>query len=576
MIVGVVAGCSSNNSSSTSAPAATTAAAAATTAAAAATTAAATTNDYASTVDTYTIFVSGGAATQFNWSNPVAQAITAKTGVALNPDVCLDSNPNDKLNLMLASGVYDDIVQGIQPSDMPNWVNANALVALDSYIAQSPNLLAFYGPYVDRLKFNTTYPYIYGFGSGHSTAASFEPGNYWQTCFMIQQGALKAQGYPLPKTLSDYENIIKTDLTNNPTTPDGLKKVGLDPVFSDGWRYSMPIGAGYYVNGICGGDVYLDPTTNTLMDGRVQPFYHDWMQWLNKLYNEGLIDPQFSTQTYDDYIAELSSGVCVGCIDGYWQMYNADITLRQGAHPEEGYFPFPILQDPSMTWLQDQPGNMINNGGLTVTTHCNNPAKLTAFMDYLASEEGQILRWWGIEGTNYTIDSNGNRVMNQADQDQFNANMIGYEQTSGVQMYANDGGQWLDEPYGWTTSNGQQLCTTSNLAMAYNSTDLATLQAYGVKDMDEMFPDPAKLPVMKYGTISSLPTGLTDETNAIKTQIGNDSEPGIINMITCSSDQFEAQWQTWVTTMTNDGYQKILDETNASLQDRIKLWGLSN
>jgi len=596
LAVSMIAGCSGNSTSTASTAAAnnaTTAAAPAaannaTTAAApasAATTAAnattAAANDYAATPETYTYFVSGGAATQFNWSNPVAQYITAKTGVILQPDVCLDANPNDKLNLMLASGTYDDLILGIQKSDMPNWLNANALVPLDDYIAKSPNLLAFYGSDINRLKFSTADPHIYGFGAGASTPASFEPGNYWQTCFMLQQSALKSQGYPQIKTLDDFENAIKTDIANNPTTPDGLKKVGLDLVTADGWRYGMSLkGPAYSIGGLASGsinDAYLDPSTNQLVWGPIQPCYQTYMQWLNKMYNEGLIDPQSFTQTYDDYIAELTSGVCVGCIDGYWQMYQADIALRQGANPDQGYFPFPVLMDPSnMTWLEDQPGDLLSSGGIIVTSACKNPDKIVNFMDYLTSEEGQILRWWGIEGTNYTVDGNGQRVMNPDDLSQFAANMIGYTETSGVQMYANDGGQWLDEPYGWKTANGQQLCTTSNLATAYTPTDLATLTAYGVKDMCDMFPDPSKQTPQKYGSINSLPVGLTDATQAVKTQIGNDELQYMVNMITCTPDQFDAQWQAWVTMQTNDGYQQILDEYNASLQDRIQLWGINN
>jgi putative aldouronate transport system substrate-binding protein len=464
---------------------------------------------------------------------------------------------------------------------MPSWLAAKALVPLDDLISQyGPNLQQHYGTMIDRLKFSTQYPNIYGFGTGSSTTASYEPGNYWQICFMVQEGALKAQGYPTIKTPTDFENVLKTDLANNPTTPDGLKKVGLDLVTSDGWRYGMSlVQPAFDTAGLPGGSIgriYLDPTTNQLVFGTIQPVFQTYMQWLNKLYNEGLIDPQSFTQTYDDYIAEMSSGQCVGCIDGYWEMYQADVALKTGKYPSESYMEFPVLTDPSsMTWCEDQPGNPLGEGGISVSSSCKNPAKIVNFMDFMVSEPGQILRWWGVEGTDYTVDANNQRVQSTADATAYNSNMIGFEQTSGVQLYTNDGGEWLDNPYGWTTSNGQDLIVTSNLSSAYTQDDIDCMTAYGVKNYCEYFPDPSKQGNQPYGSISALPSGLTDDTKADNTNLGNDELQYYTNMITCTPDQFSTQWQAWVTQAQNDGCQALLDEANTALQDRIQLWGLT-
>ncbi|MCL2462510.1 MAG: extracellular solute-binding protein [Defluviitaleaceae bacterium] len=569
MVVLVMAGCGSNKAADTSANANTNASD--------------TPTVDISTPITYTIYIGGGDATQFNWSNAVSREITAKTGVTLQPDLDVDSG-SQKLQLMLASGNYDDLVVGIP--NMQQWIDANAVIPLDDLIDKyGPNLKVFYGDMINRLRWSTAYPHIYGFGSGSSTAAEWTPGNYWQVSFMVQQGDLAAQGYPKLKTLDDYENCIKSALQANPTTPDGQKRVGMDLVTSDGWRFYMSlVQPAFDCGGLPGGSMsgagqyYLDPSSSTpsLIAGYFSPQMKTYMTWLNKMYNEGLIDPASFTQTFDDYISELSSGKVVGTIDGYWQMVQADTTLRTSANPSEAYMVFPILQDPStMSWLEDQPGNLLNNGGISVTTACKNPERFVYFMNYLSSEEGQILRQWGIEGTNYTIDANGMRVMSDADLASAADNFLNWSQQTGVQMYANASGEWLDEPYGYKTANGQQLTSTNNQSGAYTPDDIACMTAYGIKNYCDYFPSPASMTPQKYGAIGSLPGGLTDETNAIATQIGNDILPGCVNMITCTPDQFDTQWQAWMTTLNNDGMDKMLAEANASLQDRVKLWGLN-
>lgn len=72
--------------------------------------------------------------------------------------------------------------------------------------------------------------------------------------------------------------------------------------------------------------------------------------------------------------------------------------------------------------------------GIGITTSCEDPVRAIQFLDWLASDEGQVLINWGIEGKHYVVD-NGTRTISDAIRDQKNQDPNSFMHGTGIGLY---------------------------------------------------------------------------------------------------------------------------------------------
>lgn len=526
------------------------------------------------TVETFTVFYNG---TDFNWDNPIAEEITRLTGVALKPHIIID-DPTQAISLMTASGMYDDIILNVDRST-EMMLAVDGYVKLDELIDQyGPNIKAFYGDMYDRLRYSVDNPYIYGFGSGASTVAEQTPGYYWNVGFFLQNSALEALGYPEINTPEDFEKAISDYLAENPTMEDGLPRYGLSLVTADGWRFQFSLTQpAQFTSGTPNdGDWYFNEETGAIEYIMQQDFIKDYFRWMNGMYNKGLIDPESFTQNYDTYLSKIAQGRCVGVIDGYWQFSTAANQLRE-EQPENTYMAFAPLTDPdNMTWMADQPGNVTSAGGFSITTACANPAKVVSFFDFLASEEGQILTEWGIEGANYTVDENGDRIRNADDVAWDMRDGVEFLSATGVKLYARGYGQWLHQPAGWHTSDGKLLTSENagDVVSGFSEAERKSLSEYGKTYFTDVFPNPSTLPIRAYGDASSLPVGTNDDTKIAQQKVQDMRLTYLAKAIMCEAAEYDAIWDEYMQELEDANLAILIEEINQSLEGRLTLWNV--
>ena len=295
--------------------------------------------------------------------------------------------------------------------------------------------------------------------------------------------------------------------------------IGITLPTSDGFRFQFSIM--FPILGMWGvtnaGDWYLDQSTMKMTYLETEPWFKEGMQFYNKLYNDGVLDPESFTQDYNTYQSKIAQGRVVGLMDQYWEFNSSDISLRSN-NPDASYMGLNVMASDALNdkWYLKQSGNLANVGGFAITTACKDPAKFTNFLNWITSEEGQIMIEWGIEGTNYTIDSSGNRVRNPADVATDSKDGIAFLDSTGVKLY-----RWLEYPAGWKTSNGQVLNSDSlqDITLQFSQPQKDALAAYGYKYFTDIYPQPIDLPIRPYGDPSSVPTGLTDATSVAQQKI---------------------------------------------------------
>lgn len=97
------------------------------------------------------------------WSDPVAQALTEKTGVKLLMDHPVGED-KQRISLMIAEQKYPDIIYA--KGDAGSLIDAGVLIDMTDLIEEyGPNIKKLYGDEFDKLKYSADDPSIYQLSS---------------------------------------------------------------------------------------------------------------------------------------------------------------------------------------------------------------------------------------------------------------------------------------------------------------------------------------------------------------------------------------------------------------------------
>lgn len=135
----------------------------------------------------------------------------------------------------------------------------------------------------------------------------------------------------------------------------------------------------------------------------------EYYRWLNKLYNEGLMDPEF--YSYNDNNATMNESIVSGKTASFEANVNYNVDSLRGE----------ILQnlkqnDPNADIVSLAPLKNVNDGNtynigysingafVFVPKTCKNPEAAVTYLDWLATQDGGFTLFHGIEGKNYKLE----------------------------------------------------------------------------------------------------------------------------------------------------------------------------
>ncbi len=346
--------------------------------------------------------------TEINDDNEIQQKIAEITGAKCKETWLTGQTAEEAVGTMIAGGEYPDFIDG--GDGMAQLYDAGALVALDDYIDDYPNIKEYLTDQEwDKLRQEDGHIYwiqqfqnIYG--EEKATIHSDE-------AFWIQTRVLEWAGYPEVKTMDQYFDLIEAYQEANPTMEDGTENIPYTILCED-WRYFCLENAPQFLDGYPNdGSVIVDPDELKVIDYNTTPTAVKYFQKLNEEYHKGIVDPESFTQTYDEYIAKLSTGRVLGMIDQWWDFaYNVNDSLKQQGLDEQGcdYVPLPITIEEGIQNQWHCSGSVLNEAsGLAITTSCEDVEGALQFINDLLSQEVHDLRYWGVEGEDYEVDENG-------------------------------------------------------------------------------------------------------------------------------------------------------------------------
>ena len=345
---------------------------------------------------------------EINDDNEIQQIIADKTGVKVKETWLTGQTAEEAVGMMITGGELPDFICG--GSGQSQLYDADVLVALDDYLDDYPNIKNFFTQQQwDQLRQDDGH--IYWIPQFSNIKGEEKVCTHNDEAFWIQARVLKWADYPEIRTMDQYFDLIERYNEANPTMEDGTENIPYT-ILCDDWRYFCLENAPQLLDGYPNdGSCIVDPETLTVIDYNTTDTAVKYFQKLNEEYQKGIVDPESFTQTYDEYIAKLSTGRVLGMIDQWWDFaYTAGDAIKQAGLDAQGcdYIPLPITIDESVKNQWHCSGGVLNvSDGLAITTSCEDVEAALQFVDDLLSQDIHNLRFWGVEGVDYNVDDNG-------------------------------------------------------------------------------------------------------------------------------------------------------------------------
>lgn len=498
-----------------------------------------------------------------NMQSPVGKKITELTGVTLKIDYPV-GDPKQKVSLMAASGDYPDFIYAKGDSNLI--VNAGGFIDLAPLIDKyAPNLKKLYGSYLKRLSWSKDDKAIYTLGAYGVGQQQWEP----NTGFELQHAVVKELGYPKLQTLKDYENAIKTYKEKHPTV-NGQPTIGLS-LLADDWRILISVTnpAVFATGGPDDGEWFVDPKTQKAVYHFTRPEEKEYFRWLNHMNDAGLLDPESFVQKYDQYQAKISSGRVLGIIDAKWEYNQAEQALKKDGKDELTYGMYPITLDANTKYHDFQDAGYSGGWGIGISKSCKDPVRAIKFLDWLATDDAQILNNWGIEGVNYKIE-NGKRVIPKEEMDQRNKDPQ-YGKKTGIGVYTYPFPAWGDgvkDPSGQTYT----IKSTQQITDAYTNAEKDVLSHYNAKMWKDIYPQVTDFPVKPWGAAWQINIPQDTDAAVIFQKSEDIMKKRIPEAILAKPDKFDSVWDAFMKDLEQAGIHKAEDQFNQLLQNRIKQW----
>lgn len=481
-----------------------------------------------------------------NWDNPVAKAITEATGVTLDVSypVASQGDAKEDVALMIANDEYPDMIYA--KGSATDLYQAGALIDMTDLIEKyGPNIKKMYGAEMEKLKWGQDDPGIYQLSYAGVNQKTLTTGGSCQ----IQWAALKENDYKYPKTLDEYEKMIKSYLAAHPKTEDGLDMIGITMSASD-WHWMITLGnpAGLIADASPDNGQWIIDDEYNVHYKHVTDEEKEYFKWLCRMYNEGILDPNFATQTDDDYIAKVASGRVVAITDAEWHYSQCEATLVADGKVDQTYVGLPVtLREDQVEKALLYQGTTVG-WGIGITKSCEDPVRAIKFLDYLCSDEGQILYHWGIEGENYFLDDDGqpyrtDEEVAKAQSDPDYAKNTGIDNYTGFPIYGT--GSYSEDGFPYTPT------TKESVIANYNTAEKEGCEAMGFEMLTDMFAQPEEFDLLPYSALWAYqqPQELAEK----QTILDEIAWPGLVKCVTGTEDEFDGNWETMVQELTDNG-----------------------
>lgn len=489
-------------------------------------------------------------------NNDIQQLIAEKTGVILHQQFIPDEGDiAKKFSDMMIENKFPDYMAP-DAQNCQKLIRENAFVPLDNYWDEYPNLKALYTDEEwDMVRAADGHIYYIPLFSAENIKST-NPVHSGEA-FWLQVKVLEWGGYPEIKTLDDYFGLIERYLAANPVDENGEPYYGYEVEANDTWFFALdnpPMFLDGYPNDGC---CIVDPVTHEAKDYNLSPTAEKWFRKLNEEYQKGVIDHEAFFLTADQYQQRIASGRVLGMVDQRWNFDGSTNKMP----PECTYIPFGVTIDENVEERYRERISFNGSTGVGVSVSCTDPDGAIKFLSDLITPEIHNLRFWVIEGEDYTVGKDGifeqdeKQYANWRNEDVRRTHFCEYTYMPMIQGMAPDG------------INAYIPSNQPNIYYAHLQDCVKKcFDAYGVQTYTEMLNEPPENePWYPMWSFSNAVTEETDYGKAMK-QI-NSVKHRNLPLIVMNED-FDTAWNNYLEEYSKVDSQVYFDELTAEVARR--------
>lgn len=141
----------------------------------------------------------------------------------------------------------------------------------------------------------------------------------------------------MPSTLDEMADVLRAFISQDPDGNGQADTIGLvvhNEVYGSYPNNTFAVDNIFTAFGAYP-TVWMTDESGNAVYGSVQPEMKDALQLMRDWYAEGLLDREFTTRTYDDIVALLSSGQCGAYIGPWWSPFNPAQTSTYASQDAE-------------------------------------------------------------------------------------------------------------------------------------------------------------------------------------------------------------------------------------------------
>ncbi|MFD0961444.1 extracellular solute-binding protein [Paenibacillus chungangensis] len=477
-------------------------------------------------------------------NNPVMQEIGNRAGVKFDL-VTVTGDRNQKFDLWLASGDYPKDTLILKPDYISKYKEAGAIIPLEELIEEhGKNIKEKYGEYFDLLKDENGHIY-----SLYVPNIATEPAPQIQAPFAIRYDVLEAAGYPEVKTLDQLFDVLKAFYDENPTI-DGKAMIPFSGFSTSGSGGENLGGPSFNIAGLTNhGRFYIDDSDQARLI-YVSDALKQYYQFLNRLYNAGMLDKEFFTLNMDGLTKKITEGrVLAGYFPDWYVQPEVEKTMRASGDTDLMYAYFPLMQDENAKDRSFVSLRTRSNWNWAISDKSEHPEEVIKLLDYMFSDEAQILINWGVEGRHYEVADGKRRVMDSYKQQlKDNPDALWSEHASifyGTSMYFAHGTKLADGDYATPL-------TKDSIKEGYDERTNEVLAQYGKQVWSDFLPELEYIPAI----LSQL--GEVEDVRAEMKRVEQIWLKESANMIFAgTSDEFDRLWTNYVQKIDKAGAAKL-------------------
>jgi len=333
----------------------------------------------------------------------ILQEFKDRMNVVLDLEAVPESDFEARRTVSFNSGDMPDIISKTFGYTVSPYIAAGLFLPISDYVDQMPNYKAFIEKYDYAADLDNTRE---ADGKYYSLPINSNTQRVNAHGWMIRMDQLDEYGLEVPTTMDEIYEASKVWKEHNPDAYPMTNRFGSANILSKVAPAFDTI-AGWGL----GNMFQYDAAADNFFFAPATDEYKEMLMWMNKMYEEGLLDPEFSTLDSTLYEERIKNGEQFILVDwiGNENRYNRDGPAQSG---NENFNVQPMMppKGPRGTFAggevnKYEQGWVIN---AKVAEREDFPQVL-AFIDWLYSEEGAELTSFGVEGVSYEVLDSGRK-----------------------------------------------------------------------------------------------------------------------------------------------------------------------